>query len=434
MEQVYLEFYDGPHATPKAADSGPVYLGIKNITDDGRLDLSEVTYISEQDYPKWTKRVTPRAGDIVFTYEATLNRYAVIPEGLRCCLGRRLALIRPNPQRVDTRFLHYSFFGAAWRKVIESRRIAGATVDRIPLVTFPHFEIALPPLETQRKIAAVLSAYDDLMENNNRRIAILEEMVRLLYREWFVHFRFPGHETVRMVESALGLIPEGWETKSIADLLEYHIGGGWGAEIEGDKHTETAYVIRGTDIPNAMHLDLRNLPHRFHLSSNLRSRRLKAYDIIFEVSGGSKEQPVGRALLVTQVLLDALDGNVMCASFCKLLRARRESILAELLYLHILEIYNDRQIMKYQVQSTGITNLKFEFFLAQEQIAVPPFIYQERFSVIITPIIQLIQNLGARNGDLRSTRDMLLPKLIAGELSLQDIQGLEVSGITVQIS
>ena len=137
IKDVWLEFHDGPHATPKPASSGPIYLGIKNISDDGHLDLTEIRYISEEDFPKWTKKIEPRPGDIVFTYEATLNRYAIIPDGFRGCLGRRLALIRPNPEQVDTKFLFYYFFGHEWRATIQSKIIQGATVDRIPIITFP---------------------------------------------------------------------------------------------------------------------------------------------------------------------------------------------------------------------------------------------------------------------------------------------------------
>ncbi len=78
--------------------------------------------------------------------------------------------------------------------------------------------ISYPPLPTQQKIAAILSAYDDLIENNNRRIEILEEMARMLYREWFVKFRYPGHESDRFYESELGLIPEGWEVVKLINL------------------------------------------------------------------------------------------------------------------------------------------------------------------------------------------------------------------------
>ena len=95
----------------------------------------------------------------------------------------------------------------------------GATQDNLSLDKLFSFDILTPSLSTQRKIAAILSAYDDLIENNTRRITILEEMAQALYREWFVHFRFPGHEKNGMVESALGMIPEGWEVVKLGDAL-----------------------------------------------------------------------------------------------------------------------------------------------------------------------------------------------------------------------
>src|SRR5258708_26629988 len=203
IETVYLGLYDGPHATPKPASNGPVFLGIKNITEDGKLDLSEIRHIAEEDFADWTRRVIPRTGDIVFTYEATLNRYAFIPEGFRGCLGRRLALIRPDPTKVNPRFLFFYFFSARWRQTVSRNILSGATVDRIPLTAFPTFEVNLPSRAEQDRIAEILSAYDDLIETNTRRIRILEEMAQMIYREWFVHFRYPGHALSRMIDSSL---------------------------------------------------------------------------------------------------------------------------------------------------------------------------------------------------------------------------------------
>ena len=97
----------------------------------------------------------------------------------------------------------------------------GSSQSAYTIVLLKEMEISLPPLPTQRKIAAILSAYDDLIENNTRRIALLERMAQLLYREWFVRFRFPGHEDARMVESALGEIPEGWEVNTVRDVSSY---------------------------------------------------------------------------------------------------------------------------------------------------------------------------------------------------------------------
>jgi len=144
IKDLYLGLYDGPHATPKPSSSGPVFLGIKNITEDGRLDLSQIRNIAEDDFPKWTKRVLPRAEDIVFSYEATLNLYAMIPKGFRGCLGRRLALIRPDTKVVDPKFLYHYFFGEEWRNTIFKNLISGSTVDRISLINFPNFEISIP--------------------------------------------------------------------------------------------------------------------------------------------------------------------------------------------------------------------------------------------------------------------------------------------------
>ena len=173
IKKSYCGLFDGPHATPTPSSDGPVFLGIANVRESGRLDLSEVKHVSESDFPKWTRRIMPEAGDIVFSYEATLNRYALIPRGLRCCLGRRMALIRP---KADYRFfLYLHFFSADWRRIVAARIINGATVDRIPLTNFPEFPILLPC----RKIAA---AFKEIVEPQFNLIEVLAEQTEKLAR------------------------------------------------------------------------------------------------------------------------------------------------------------------------------------------------------------------------------------------------------------
>lgn len=153
---------------------------------------------------------------MVLTYEATLHRYAVIPEGFHGCLGRRVALIRPNPEKLDSRFLLYYFLSTNWRKTIEGFIISGATVDRLPIEKLPSFPVRIPSLEIQQRIASILSAYDALIENNRRRMALLEESARLLYREWFVHLRFPGHASTRISDG----VPEAWRKVELGVICE----------------------------------------------------------------------------------------------------------------------------------------------------------------------------------------------------------------------
>lgn len=235
IKSVCKGIYDGPHATPPVSDTGAIFLGISNFSN-GRLDLSNIRFISENDLPRWTKRVTPQASDIVFSYEATLNLYAVIPDGFRGCLGRRMALIRVDEEKAYYKFLYYYFYSDAWRAVIQENTVLGATVDRIPLVKFPDFLIDLPPLVTQHRIADVLSAYDNLIENNQKQIKLLEEAAQRLYKEWFVDLRFPGYEDVKIVDG----VPEGWKKELIGDLLR---------KVVRSKQVKTAEYLQEGTIP-----------------------------------------------------------------------------------------------------------------------------------------------------------------------------------------
>ena len=219
IKDICIGVYDGPHATPPLSDTGAIFLGISNF-NNGRLDFSDIRYISEDDLPKWTKRVIPQKNDIVFSYEATLNLYAIIPEGFRGCLGRRMALLRVDETKAYYKFLYYYFYSDAWRATVNENIVLGATVDRIPLIKFPDFPVELPPLETQHRIAEILSAYDDLIENNQKQIKLLEEAAQRLYKEWFVDLRFPGHENTKIVDG----VPEGWRRGLLKELISVNYG------------------------------------------------------------------------------------------------------------------------------------------------------------------------------------------------------------------
>lgn len=206
--------FDGPHATPAKIDSGAVFLGIWNI-ENGRIDLSTTEHISEADWPRWTRRVEPTEGDLVFSYETKLGCGALIPAGLRCCLGRRMALARPNRRKVDPRFLLYTFLAPEFQESIRNYTISGSTVDRIPLLEFPKFPIRLPPRPEQRAIARVLGALDDKIELNRRMNQTLEDMARALFNDWLE--RMEGElETVTtqsLTDSGVLVIGDGYRAK-----------------------------------------------------------------------------------------------------------------------------------------------------------------------------------------------------------------------------
>ena len=175
------DVYDGPHATPKKIDKGPVYLGIDAITDNGKLNPSGYNYLSEEDYKIWTKRVTPQYGDLVFSYEATLGRYALIPKDFYGCLGRRLAVVRPKDERINIKWLYYYFLSPEWSVYIANNTVKGSTVNRISIEDFPNFYIPLLERTEQDKIVKVLSAIDEKIDNNVNINDNLQSQLRLIY-------------------------------------------------------------------------------------------------------------------------------------------------------------------------------------------------------------------------------------------------------------
>ncbi len=330
-----------------------------------------------------------------------------------------------DEEKCDTR---YFFYALKSRRHLLIKVASGGAQRNLSGKLIKEFILPIPALPVQRRIAGILSAYDELMENSQRRVRILEAMARTIYREWFAHFRFPGHEKLPRVASPLGDIPKGWEVKPLGSLMADHIGGGWGKEITDEDHTEAAWVIRGTDIPNARSCQVANVPHRFHTVSNIRSRRLQAGDIVFEVSGGSKGQPVGRTLLVTPQLLSAFgEDAVICASFCKRVRPDTAGYGSELLYLSFLEGYESGEIEQFQVQSTGISNFKWTEYLAKAIRVIPPESLRARFRERVAPLISQIATLGLQIHNLRSTRDLLMPRLLSGELTLNEGQSSKSS-------
>jgi type I restriction enzyme S subunit len=173
------DVYDGPHATPKKASSGPWFLSISSL-DGGRLNLDESAHLSEEDFLKWTRRVIPKSGDVLFSYETRLGEAAPMPSNVRACLGRRMGLLRPKTNRVDARFLLYAYLAPAFQKVIKERKVHGATVDRIPLVDLPSWPISVPDLPGQLAIAAILGVLDDKIAVNDHIAATCDKLARSL--------------------------------------------------------------------------------------------------------------------------------------------------------------------------------------------------------------------------------------------------------------
>lgn len=409
--------------TPPKTKSGVPLITAKVIK--GGIILGEPReYIAEDGYGAWMRRGLPARGDILITTEAPLGEVARVSDP-RIALAQRVILLRPDASKVDPSFL-FHYLRSPQAQAALGRRSSGTTVSGIRQPELKAVEVPLLPRSSQGAVGVILDTIDELIENNRRRVEVLEQMARAIYREWFVKFRYPGHKVVPLVDSVLGPIPKGWGVHPFSEVLKDHIGGGWGTEQEEPGSEEPGYVIRGTDIPRVAQSDVTTVPFRFHRESNLQARKLRPGDIVFEVSGGSKGQPVGRSLLVRQSLLDEFDAPTICASFCKLVRVNPTLAEPSILIRLLQDAYTTGQLDSYQVQSTGITNFRWKPFLEHFKVALPPEQLQKELVQSFERLDELIANCGRRIGALTQIRNMLLPKLVGGQI---DVSSLELDAL-----
>ena len=414
VRDISIGVYDGPHATPELYEQGAaVFLGIPNLTPDGRIDLTTVRWVAERDVANWNRRITPKSKDIVFTYEATLNRYAIIPDNFHCCLGRRTALIRPDLEQIDHHFLFYYFFSPQWRAQIEAKTLTGATVDRLPLTTFPDFQVLVPDLIVQRQIAEILSAYDNLIATNQRRIALLEDAARRLYREWFVNLRFPGHESVPVKDG----VPEGWLRQTLGELCDTTDGavvqtGPFGSQLHQYDYKESGTpVVMPQDIVGDR-IRMKRIPYVDEQTANRLSRhRLRPLDIVFPRRGD----------IAKRALVETHQDGYLCGTGCLKISLPLEPLHPVLLYFQLAE---PDMVKWIEGQAVGATMLNLSgAILRSVACLVPTHDVQMRFVESAHVIRQQIDFLEKQNDTTAQARDLLLPKLMSGQL--------DVSGITL---
>lgn len=335
--------------------------------------------------------------------EAPVGNVAIIPLGLNPCLGQRTLLIRCNKAKAEPAYVSY---------LLNGPQVQGTIYGMTNGVTVPHLNMKdvrtlpipeIPPVPTQRKIGTILSAYDDLIENNLRRIKILEEMAQALYREWFVKFRFPGHEKVRMVDSPLGKIPEGWEAVPFTYIADVLSGGTPKTKIE---------EYWGGSIPFFAPKDA---PDSFYVTNTEKSiteiglskcnSRLYQKDTVFITARGT----VGKVVMPSM-------GMAMNQS-CYALRGK-DGISQQFLFLAT------KQQVDYLKKNTGGATFDTVVVDTFKRMVVvrPSAVLIDHFSRVVQPLMELVLNTVNKNTNLRQTRDLLLPRLISGELDVSDLE------------
>ena len=299
-------------------------------------------------------------------------------------------------------------------KVEHLKSIAGgAATPIINKTAFSEIEVTVPPLVIQRRIAGILSAYDELIENGQRRIKILETMARALYREWFVHFRFPGHESVPRVPSPMGEIPQGWEVKELSAVCSRGNGvqtGPFGSQLhEADYSTEGVPVVMPKDL-----LDFRirvdsvaRIPEA--LAERLGRHRMQPGDIVYGRRGD-----IGRRAFVM-----SHQAGWFCGTGCLRIRPDPKAVNGWFLFNYLGQD-DVVGLIKGRAQGVTMPNLNTGV-LSSIPLRLPPRTLQDEFARLTFPMAEAREVLTEKIQNRRRTRDLLLPRLLSGQIDVETL-------------
>jgi type I restriction enzyme S subunit len=381
-------------------DGVPVYSAMH--VKDGRLQPEGARRVSWEMYERWMK-VPLEAGDVLLTSEAPLGEVAYLKTPELACLGQRLFGLRANPSILNPRYLFYLLQHSSVRNQLLGRS-SGTTVKGIRQAELVQVQLELPSLPFQQAVATLLGAYDDLIENNRRRIEILEEMARLLYREWFVNFRFPGHENVGIVDPGSALMPAGWSMTTLEDACVL---------VMGQSPKSEFYNTTGEGLP--FHQGVSDFGNRFpsHTTWTTVDKRVaEPGDILFSVRA-----PVGRINIAPDrlVLGRGLSGIRAKDGF-------QDFLTCQLQHLFAVEDI---------IGNGAIFNAVTKKDMQQIELLQPAQHVVAAFEDSIGPIFSLVENLTGQIEALTKARDLLLPRLVSGELDVSELDLDAVVGSVV---
>jgi type I restriction enzyme, S subunit len=407
---------DGAHASIARAEIGVPYLTSKNFSKDG-INLQQVEYISEQDYKKHfrneSKALTkPSESDLIFSIIGSIGGAYLYNLNDRFGLSSSVAIIRPNHAKVFPLFLLYYLKSPYLQKWVDAIK-SGSAQGFLSLEMIRALPVIVPSLPIQVKISSILSDYDELIENNNQRIKLLEQMAEGIYKEWFVRLRFPGYETVQFLNiegevvehNAVGALPHDWAKVKIKDA--FGIQGGGTPPTEKLEFWDDGIInwFSPTDITGSKSIFLNNSTKQI-TSLGLNNSSAKIF-------------PAKSVMMTSRATIGAAGINLTeaCTNQGFITCLPNKSFTYPYIYEWIK--VNKNLLENY---STGATFKEISRGVFKNLDIIKPSTNTiNKYTELVEPMFDEIQILSAKNQLLHQTRDLLLPRLISGKLSVEHL-------------
>jgi type I restriction enzyme, S subunit len=358
------------HATAPIQADGYALIRTPNI-GKGRLDLTDVQRVSEDTYQTWTKRATPEPGDLILAREAPAGNVALVGDGEKVCLGQRTVHLRPDKTMVDSSYLCYFLLAPRQQGELLAGE-TGATAKHVNMKDIRKLPLTgLPNLLDQRSIVSFLTPLDDLFENNRRRIDLLNDAAKHLYEDWFVRFRFPGHEHAAIIEG----VPAGWVRVPLGERVVLN----YGKALKAEDRNEGPIPVYGSSGIVGFH---------------------------------------GKALATAPGIVVGRKGNVGSVFWCS-----KDYWPIDTVYFIDDEISNLWLYCALQQVNFTSTDAAVPGLNRNLAYSRPLLVAEERiirnFLEIVGPMHEQIAKLNEINDRLMITRDLLLPRLMSGEIAVR---------------
>ncbi len=381
----------------KSADftqEGIPVIKISNITDDYRVDLADVQYWPNELFDDKLTKYQLHDGDIVLAMTgATAGKIGRVRSEQTLLLNQRVAKIQAVDADAD--FLWTTLSSPTFRELFYNLG-AGAAQPNMSGGQIEAVEIPFPPRRIQQKIGSIRRAYDDLIENNRRRMALLEESARLLYQEWFVRFRFPGHEHARIVNG----LPEGWRRKALSEVAEFRLG----KMLDQNKNKGDLMPYLANVNVRWGEFELNDLREMRFEDHELETFGLKYGDIVMCEGGEPGRCAIWKDQLPGMMIQKAIH-RIRC----------RDNMHHVYLYYSLRHKGQSGHLATLFTGAT-IKHLPREK-LEKVTIVTPPARLMDRFTEQVGPIEGQLKLLEATNRRASEARDLLLPRLMSGEVT-----------------
>ena len=389
---------DGDHLPPPKSDSGVPFVTIANIDATNHIDFGNTMFVPYEYYNNLNDIRKAKFNDILYSVVGSFGKPVLIKENKPFAFQRHIAILRPNNEIVDSRFLYYVMLSRDFYMQADTVAI-GAAQRTISLTALRNMEVELPSMEIQHRIANILSRYDSLIENYQKQIKLLEEAAQRLYKEWFVDLRFPGHENTNIIDG----VPEGWEKKTIADVCT-NISSGSTPSRSNKAYWENGTIkwVKTKELQDGWILDTEEYISQEGYNSSS-TKMFPANTILMAIYASPT---LGR--------LGILSTDCCCNQAALGLIADENIISWQWLFWKLYELRDEFNAIARGAGQQNISGI----VVKNKEIIIPDKGVIDGFTSVVSKMFEQQKSLSSQLRLLTEARDRLLPKLMSGEITV----------------